>query len=64
MSGDYISTETLSLGVQAVVDFFPAEWGGRKGITEAEARAVLTCALIAMGQIHPNDQSGTKIPSF
>jgi hypothetical protein len=49
-----ISPTMLEAGVKFVMEFFPAEWGGVSGISDVEARAVLTGALSAMGVCPPS----------
>jgi hypothetical protein len=52
--GPEITPAMIDAGVQAIMDFFPAAWGSeRHGISQGEAKAVLTNALSSMGLRHP-----------
>lgn len=43
-----ITLEMFEAGVSAVLDFYPAEWGGSEGITRAEAKALVSAVLTEM----------------
>jgi hypothetical protein len=49
-----VTPAKFEAGVHAIMDFFPAEWGGRRGIRPAEATAVLLAILNSMGLSHPS----------
>ena len=52
-AGAPVSSEVFEAGVRAVMDYFPAEWGSRRGIKHAEAASLLANALTAMGLRRP-----------
>src|SRR5205807_6596171 len=49
-----VTPAMFGAGVHAIMDFFPAEWGSRRGIRQTEASAVLTSALNSMGLRRPS----------
>jgi len=47
-----ITPEMVEAGVTFLKDFFPAEWGSRRGITDVEAKAVVEGILAVAAARH------------
>ncbi len=48
-AGAKVTPEMIKAGVRFVMDFFSAEWGGKRGISQTEAECLLSGAFEAMG---------------
>ena len=52
--------EMIEAGRKFVMDFFPAEWGGARGISEHEARAITEGVLLSAFRAKSPEHDSSK----
>jgi hypothetical protein len=57
-----VTPEKITAGIEFLMEFFAAEWGGTKGITCHEARAVVKGIVAAMAE--PQSPSAPDLPAL